>query len=81
MYSKRDIAADPHIRARQSIARAADADFGSVAVPCVVPRLSATPGEVRSAGPALGEHNAEVYGDWLGLSEEEQGGLRRAGVI
>ncbi len=81
VYSNADIAKDPHFRARDAIVRAADADFGSVAVPCVVPRLSATPGEVRSAGPAAGAHNAEVYGDWLGLGEQEQAALRRDGVI
>jgi crotonobetainyl-CoA:carnitine CoA-transferase CaiB-like acyl-CoA transferase len=81
VYSNADIAQDPHFKARNAIVRATDADFGSVAVPCVVPRLSETPGEVRSAGPAAGAHNAEVYGGWLGLSEPEQAALKRDGVI
>ncbi|HVP08304.1 MAG TPA: CoA transferase [Burkholderiales bacterium] len=81
VYSNRDIAEDRHFKFRNSIARARDDDFGSVAVPCVVPRLSATPGEVRSAGPAPGAHNAEVYGGWLGLSETERAALARDGVI
>ena len=81
IYSNRQILDDPHFRARASIVRAQDDDFGSVAVPGVVPRLSATPGEVRTSGPAPGAHNAEVYGDWLGLSETEQQALRAAGVI
>ncbi|MGH6630312.1 MAG: CaiB/BaiF CoA transferase family protein, partial [Burkholderiales bacterium] len=62
VYSNRDIAGDAHFLFRQSITRVKDADFGSIAVPCVVPRLSATPGEARSAGPAPGAHNAEIYG-------------------
>ena len=81
IYSNRQILDDPHFRARDSIVRAKDEDFGSVAVPGVVPRLSATPGEVRTSGPAPGAHNAEVYGGWLGLSETEQQALRAAGVI
>ena len=81
VYSNRDIARDPHVLARQSITRVADADFGSVAVPCVVPRLSATPGEARSAGPAAGAHNSEIYGGWLGLSEDRRAALQRDGVI
>jgi crotonobetainyl-CoA:carnitine CoA-transferase CaiB-like acyl-CoA transferase len=81
VYSNRDIAEDPQVLARGSITRISDEDFGSVAVPAVVPRLSATPGEARSAGPAPGAHNAEVYGGWLGLSEAEQDGLRRSGTI
>ena len=81
VYSNRDIATDPQVVFRQSITKVSDTDFGSVAVPCVVPRLSATPGEARSAGPAPGAHNAEIYGGWLGLSEAEQNDLRTAGVI
>ena len=81
IYSNRDILEDPHFRARESITRIKDEDFGSVAVPGVVPRLSATPGEARTAGPAPGAHNAEIYGGWLGLSEVEQESLRRNGII
>jgi crotonobetainyl-CoA:carnitine CoA-transferase CaiB-like acyl-CoA transferase len=81
VYSNRDIAEDAHFSFRNAIARVKDEDFGSVAVPCVVPRLSATPGEARSAGPAAGAHNAEVYGGWLGLSDAEQDVLRRSGTI
>jgi crotonobetainyl-CoA:carnitine CoA-transferase CaiB-like acyl-CoA transferase len=81
VYSNRDVAADPQVLARNSITRVEDEDFGSVAVPCVVPRLSATPGEARSAGPAAGAHNAEVYGGWLGLSDAERAALARDGVI
>ncbi len=81
VYSNRDIAQDPHFSFRNAITKVEDADFGSVAVPCVVPRLSGTPGEARTAGPAAGAHNAEVYGGWLGLSENEQAKLRRDGVI
>ena len=81
VYSNRDIAKDAHFLFRQSITKVKDADFGSVAVPCVVPRLSATPGEVRTAGPAAGAHNAEIYGGWLGLSDDERAALARDGVI
>jgi len=81
VHSNRDIAQDAQVVFRESITRVTDADFGSVAVPCVVPRLSATPGEARSAGPAIGAHNAEVYGGWLGLSDAERAALERDGVI
>jgi crotonobetainyl-CoA:carnitine CoA-transferase CaiB-like acyl-CoA transferase len=81
VYSNRDIAQDEHFIYRNSIARVQDTDFGSVAVPCVVPRLSATPGEARTAGPAPGAHNDEVYGGWLGMSEDERALLSRDGVI
>jgi len=81
IYSNRQILEDPHFRAREAIVRVKDDDFGSVALAGVVPRLSATPGEARSAGPAAGAHNGEIYGEWLGLSAAEQQALRAAGVI
>ncbi len=81
ILSNKQIAEDPHFLARGAVTRVKDADFGEVAVPCVVPRLSATPGEARTAGPAMGAHNAEIYGGWLGLTEAEQTSLREAGVI
>ena len=75
------VLADPHVIARGALASVPDTDFGEVKMPGVVPRLSATPGAIHSTGPALGAHNAEVYGAWLGLSDEQQDGLKRDGVI
>lgn len=50
--------------------------------PGVVPRLSATPGGVRWAGPPVpGTHNAEVYGELLGLSKRQLARLTTVGVI
>jgi crotonobetainyl-CoA:carnitine CoA-transferase CaiB-like acyl-CoA transferase len=44
------------------------------------PRLSATPGEVRWTGPALGAHNRDVYGA-LGIDDAELEQLTRDGVV
>lgn len=76
-----DVFADPQIAAREAIVSVADGELGTVRMQNVVPRLSETPGVVRSAGPALGQHNAEVYGGELGLSVAEQARLRAADVI
>ncbi len=73
--------ADPHFAARESIVRLAHPDFGPVPMQNVFPRLSASPGRVRSVGPALGQHSDEVYRDLLGLDTAEIDRLRAAGVV
>ena len=50
-------------------------------MPAVLPRFSRTPGRVQFVGPRLGEHNAEIYGGLLGLSEAQQSQLHDAGII
>jgi formyl-CoA transferase len=51
-------------------------------MPGVVPRLTATPGQVRWAGPTTpGQHNEEIYCDRLGLSRAELEGLRERGIV
>ncbi len=80
VYDIAQILSDPHIRARDVVVRVPDGRGGSVAMHSVVPRLSGTPGAIEHAGPALGEHNAEVYGR-LGLTETEQAALKEAKVI
>ncbi len=60
IYTVADIASDPHYIARGMITRASTPDGLALAVPGIVPKLSATPGTVRSAAPTLGQHTAEV---------------------
>jgi crotonobetainyl-CoA:carnitine CoA-transferase CaiB-like acyl-CoA transferase len=80
LYSVADIAADPHFRAR-NIVEVDDPRVGPVAMVDIVPRLTRTPGVIRWAGPDKGQHNAEVYGDWIGLGAAELEALRAEGVI
>jgi formyl-CoA transferase len=62
IYTVRDIAADPHYRARQMIQTITTADGLQLDVPGIVPKLSATPGAIRSLAPGLGEHTEAVLG-------------------
>jgi crotonobetainyl-CoA:carnitine CoA-transferase CaiB-like acyl-CoA transferase len=80
-YSIADIAADPHYAARGDIVTVDDPTIGPLKQPAVYPRLSATPGSIRSGAPKLGAHNDEVYGALLGLSAEEIATLRSDRVI
>ncbi len=47
----------------------------------VFPQLSDTPGEVRSLGPELGQHNEEIYAGVLKLTSEQRAALAADGVI
>ena len=76
-----DIFEDPHFKARDQLLSVTEPDTGRVVIPGVIPKLSKTPGSVRSLGPSLGSANDEVYGSLLGLSEAELADLRTRGVI
>ena len=80
IYDAADIAQDPQFIAREAIVTVPDSELGPVKMQCVVPRFSETPGAVRHAGPAVGEHNAEVYGA-LGLGPADLERLRAAKII
>jgi crotonobetainyl-CoA:carnitine CoA-transferase CaiB-like acyl-CoA transferase len=80
IYDASDVFTDPQFVAREAIVRVRDGELGEVRMQCVVPRFSETPGAVHRAGPALGEHNDEVYRA-LGLAADEIDRLRIAGVI
>jgi crotonobetainyl-CoA:carnitine CoA-transferase CaiB-like acyl-CoA transferase len=60
------ILADPHVLARASVVSVDAGELGAVRMPAPFPRLSATPGSIRTAGPALGEHSDEVLREWDG---------------
>lgn len=80
IYDIADVFADPQFIARDAIVRVPDSELGSVRMQGVVPRFSETPGNVRRAGPAMGEHNEEIYGA-LGLSQQEVADLKARKVI
>ena len=82
IYTIADIFEDPQYQARDMLLRHVDPEFGEYIGPGIVPKLSRTPGAVRwSATWEEGSHNEEVYGDLLGLEDEELGSLREEGVL
>jgi crotonobetainyl-CoA:carnitine CoA-transferase CaiB-like acyl-CoA transferase len=72
---------DPHILARGDVVTLPDDDVGSVDIVAPVPRLSATPGAIRTPAPKLGADNAEVYAALLGLGADELAELSAKGVV
>ena len=81
IFRAKDMLADPHFLAREAIVRVPHRDFGEVPMQNVAPKLSATPGAVRTAGPELGEHNEPVWGGLLGVAPDELRRLHDNGVI
>ena len=80
IYSAADIAADPHFAARGMIQEVLAGDGEPLKVPGVVPKLSATPGAIRSAAPKLGEHTDQVLKD-LGYSPQAIEDLKKSKII
>lgn len=81
MYRAPEMLEDAHFAAREAIVRVADPVFGPMRMQNVAPRLSETPGGVRSTAPTLGAHNDEVLGGLLGIEEAERARLAAAGVL
>ena len=80
IYTAADIAADPHYAARGMIEKIVASDGEPLKVPGIVPKLSATPGAIRSQAPKLGEHTEEVLRE-TGFSPEEISGLKAKGIV
>jgi formyl-CoA transferase len=60
IYSAADIVSDPQYRARDMIREVTLPDGARVKMPGIVPKLSATPGDIGRIGPRLGEHTESV---------------------
>jgi formyl-CoA transferase len=81
IYRTRDMLEDPHFQARQAIVATSHPHFGTLRMQNVAPRLSASPGSVRTPAPEIGQHNDEIYGRLLGLDEAALAALRARAVI
>ena len=75
-----EVVADPHLRARDMFVTVQTAGV-DVAVFGSPIKLSETPALAHGKAPDLGQHNREIYLDWLGLSPERFEALRDSGVI
>ena len=80
VYTAKDIAEDPHYRARNMLLTQQTRDGDTLEVPGIVPKLSATPGAVRSSAPHLGDDTEAVLAE-AGLSAAQIALLRGKGVI
>ena len=80
VYTAKDIAEDPHYRARDMILQQPTRDGYTVEVPGIVPKLSVTPGTVRASAPHVGDDTEAVLRG-MGLSEADIATLRTKEII
>lgn len=79
IYDISQIMEDPHVLGRELIADYPDPDMGEFPMHHVVPRLSGTPGSVRTPAPRLGEHNRTLLGE-LGVDAAAYAQLLASGI-
>jgi formyl-CoA transferase len=75
-----DLARHPYVLDRQALVDLPDRLMDSIPMHNVVPRLSGTPGALRTPAPSLGQHNAEVLAG-LGYGPDEVARLVEAGIL
>ena len=80
IYTARDIADDPHYRARGMIEAVTTVDGLTLEVPGIVPKLSRTPGAITRRAPTLGEDTEAVLRE-VGLSEDQLAALKARGLF
>ncbi len=81
IYRAPEMLEDPHFKARNAIVEVPHPQFGRLKMQNVAPKLSATPGAIRHAGPQLGEHNDDIYRTLLQLDDAVLDDYRQRGVI
>ena len=75
-----DLIDHEYIRGRGVIEDFPDELHGTLPLHSVFPRLSETPGTIRTPAPALGQHTEEIL-NLLGRNAGEQGRLRDTGAV
>jgi len=80
VYDIDQFLADPHVQARGIVIDVPDAQTGSLAMHNIIPRLSDTPGRLRTPAPEIGEHTAEILGQ-LGVAPAELEALAKEGIV
>lgn len=73
---------DPHFAAREALIDVDSPKWGRFKMQNAFPKLSGTPSSIRRLAPSqIGQDNAEVYGELLGMAEEEIAELKARNAI
>ncbi len=79
IYTVADIASDPHYKARGNIQKIQMQDGSELDVPGVIPKLSRTPGSIKTLAPNIGENTDEILRS-IGLTDAQLASLKERGV-
>ncbi len=80
VYSIEEAMRDPHNLQRRMVEDVEDSDYGPLKEIGIAPKFSATPGSIRTAPPAPGEHTEQVLSD-LGYDASEIARMRTERVV
>ncbi|MEQ9505699.1 MAG: CaiB/BaiF CoA-transferase family protein [Hyphomonas sp.] len=82
VYRAADMLTDPHYAARDSLVDVPSEKWPGLKQQNIFPKLSATAGQVRWAGPTeIGSHTEEVLTELLNLTPEQVEKLRASGIV
>jgi crotonobetainyl-CoA:carnitine CoA-transferase CaiB-like acyl-CoA transferase len=76
-----EVMRDPHMHERGFLERVDHPDFGEVTLPASSLRLHGAARVAPVPSAALGQHNHEIYAEWLGLGQAELELLKQECVI
>ena len=79
IYTVADIANDPHYKARENIQTIQMRDGTKLDVPGVIPKLSRTPGSIKTLAPDIGQNTDEILKS-IGLSDDQVASLKERGI-
>ena len=80
VYTQDEVFSDPQVLHRQMVIEVEHPTLGKIKQVGIAPKLSSTPGKVRSLSPLPGEHTDETLQE-LGYNRRDIENLRQEGVI
>jgi crotonobetainyl-CoA:carnitine CoA-transferase CaiB-like acyl-CoA transferase len=80
VYDIDQFLADPHVLAREIVVDVPDKETGQITMHNIIPRLSETPGRLRTPAPRIGEHTADILGQF-GIARETLEALAAEGIV